>query len=292
MDTNKNIFSLTVDYDKTSSPSSAFKAIGEIIESLEKLDSVLVKSVDSKIETDTILENLENGSIKTKLITILKNVDDKGLGELEVKRIIGKFLVKAKYFILKRIETDEELSVEAFKHLPNEIDLIATEAGVRKVGIYTSVTSRELIDRVVGIQESLKYLRSGDKAYFEYDGNKIEVKQREYLSESNLVGIVTRESLSSSSIMFLRVRKPDYLGDTKWIFKHGKTEVKAIITDKDFLNDFHDRKIKVQPGDSIKCEVKVVSKYDFNSDLISAEYEITKVIEVIPPENSTQMKIS
>ncbi|MEI6887134.1 MAG: hypothetical protein WCK31_02755, partial [bacterium] len=134
-------------------------------------------------------------------------------------------------------------------------------------------------------------LKTEDKAYFEYDGNRIEVKQREYLSESNLVGIVTRESLSSSSVMFLRVRKPDYLGDTMWIFKHGKTEVKAIITDKDFLNDFHDRKIKVQPGDSIKCEVKVVSKYDFNSDLLSAEYEVTKVLEVIPPENSTQMKI-
>ena len=61
--------------------------------------------------------------------------------------------------------------------------------------------------------------------------------------------------------MILAVKKPDYLGSSKWDMRHGKRAISVRINDEVFLQQFQDRKIDVRPKDALKCMVQVEMKY-------------------------------
>ena len=90
--------------------------------------------------------------------------------------------------------------------------------------------------------------------------------------------------------MILKVKKPDYLGDSKWLFKHGNGTISAKITDQQWLNDFQNRKIDVRPQDSLVCVVKIIVKYDYNYEVISTTHEVTEVTKINPrPSEDSQL---
>jgi hypothetical protein len=80
--------------------------------------------------------------------------------------------------------------------------------------------------------------------------------------------------------MVLKVRKPDYLGDSKWSFKHGSKTIEAKINDSEWLFKFKNREEDIRPQDALVCDVTVTAKYDHDSNLISTTYEIVKVVKI------------
>jgi hypothetical protein len=87
--------------------------------------------------------------------------------------------------------------------------------------------------------------------------------------------------------MILTVKRPDYLGTSKWDFKLGKRAVSARIEHADFLSEFQHRQQNVRPGDALKCMVAVDMRYGFDNELISETYVVTEVLEVLE-NNSDQ----
>ena len=51
-----------------------------------------------------------------------------------------------------------------------------------------------------------------------------------------------------SAPMILAVKKPDYLGDSKWDLRHGKRPISARIEDGAWLRRFQSREVDVRPG--------------------------------------------
>lgn len=97
------------------------------------------------------------------------------------------------------------------------------------------------------------------------------------------------EEIVSNSKMILKVKKPDYLGNSKWSFKHGNRTIYAKITDLEWLNEFQNRKIDVRTQDPLVCLVKITVKYDYNYELISTSHEVTKVIKINPRTTDNQL---
>ena len=91
--------------------------------------------------------------------------------------------------------------------------------------------------------------------------------------------------------MILKVKKPDYLGESKWDFRHGRRSFPAKIIHKEWLENFQDREIDIRPGDSIRAMVEMTDKYDFNEELIGTDYNILQVIEVIQINSHKQIGI-
>ena len=56
------------------------------------------------------------------------------------------------------------------------------------------------------------------------------------------------------------------------------------ILHKEWLYDYHNRKIVIQPNDYLKIDLKII--YTTNSNTLKpvVNYEALKVIEVIPPD--------
>ena len=81
--------------------------------------------------------------------------------------------------------------------------------------------------------------------------------------------------------MFYLIKKPDFLGESAWNFRHGTKSVTVKILHKEWLEKFHSGQVPVVPGDSLNVLVRQTSKYNRNGYLISDNLEIIEVINVI-----------
>ncbi len=82
--------------------------------------------------------------------------------------------------------------------------------------------------------------------------------------------------------MILIVKKPDYLGQSKWDLRYGKKAITAKINDDVWLANFQNRTEDVRPGDALDCIVEIEIGYGFDNEPISEHYIITKVNKVLP----------
>ena len=100
--------------------------------------------------------------------------------------------------------------------------------------------------------------------------------------------LLTREVNSNESIMILKVRKPDYLGESKWEFVLDRG-FDAKIIDIDWLNRFQNRIEDVRPGDAIRANVRTEIRYGYEGEVVGVRHTIVKVIEVVrfnPPSQA------
>ena len=81
--------------------------------------------------------------------------------------------------------------------------------------------------------------------------------------------------------MILAVKKPDYLGDSKWELRHGKKSISAKIEDAEWLKRFQGRQIDVRPGDALRCEVQIDHLYGHDNELLTERYIVVRVVEVL-----------
>ena len=266
--------------------------MSDLIESFEVFDKSLVKQIDTRIEPILTLEDIEKGSLKTILATVLKKVPDNAINDLDYKKIIGHYLVKAKYIILNHLEGKVEITdAKEIETIELELQKTAKETGVESIPTYAPVGRRSLIRHIERFNSSLEHLSSQDKVYYESEYGKASFNMELSFDADAIEDLITNETIESNSKMILKVKKPDYLGDSKWEFKHGNRTVSAKITDSEWLRSFQNRGVDVRPQDSLVCEVKTTAKYDHDYELITNNYEITKVIKINPRPNSPQTSL-
>ncbi len=106
-----------------------------------------------------------------------------------------------------------------------------------------------------------------------------------------LMNILTRETLTSTTKMILKVKRPDYLGQSQWDFRHGKRAIAAKITDAVWLNKFQSRLVDVRPGDSLRVDMTTEVKYGHNNEVVGTSYNISHVEEVLPGTTEDQLSL-
>ena len=258
------------------SASRVFAAIQEFIRTCEKLDRELVASIDSNIETVMVLEDIEAGSIKTWFKTMLQAADDQALKELDWKPQVGKYLVRAKYAILRWTETEGPRDLG---QLGRDIANIARETDVRHLPDYAAPTPAALIEATGGIQRLKEQLLDGDRAFFsDAEGEQAEFNLSVRIDMDELQSMAIKETLSFPiAPMILAVKRPDYLGESKWDFRHGRKAISATIEDKDWLRRFQARRVDVRPGDALRADVRIEHLYGHDNELLAERYTIVTV---------------
>lgn len=285
-------FCLEIDYKKGSTnPSRVFRAMSDLIESTQALDITLINSIDHKIQPVLLLEDIEAASIKAWLRTLLESTEDEALKKLDWKPQVGKYLVKAKYFLIDFLKDKTEITdKKQLQEAQHEILQLAEETKVKEFPAYTPITIPNLITGIDLLNNSLKTLQDEDKVKFLSDEGNTNFNLKFNFVPKEIEDLLTREKLESNQDMILKIKKPDYLGDSRWDLMHDKI-IPAKILDEEWLHNFQTRKIDIRPGDSIKVNVKVTVKYGYDNAVIATTYEIIKVYSVIPNADSTQTNI-
>jgi len=288
----KSDFCIEIQYKRNSeNPSRVFRSMSELIESFQSIDRTLVKVIDVRIEPVLMLEDIGTGSIKSWLHTTLKMIPDDSVYNLTWQQIIGQYLLRAKKYLVDFTKDKTTISnINEIKPLQDNLDLLADQTKVKMLPAYNRIQPRELMEGITNISQSLSYLTEGDSAKYIINPNDTAAFNLSFkLAPESIEDLISKETIVSESEMILKVKKPDYLAESMWDFRHGTKIIPANISDKEWLDKFQSRQVEVRPKDSIHAVVKASFKYDYDGELIAEHYSVTKVIKVIAGSDQLNM---
>lgn len=288
-------FSFRIVFEKgQGDPRRIFDAASEMVDGFEHLDEAIAGSVDVKLQPSMILEDIEAGSIRVWLSTMLKKIDDEGLRQGEIKKAIGPALVEAKYVAIKYLDKDENAATTGALELRDTLHGLAASSQLRQLGDYAPIHEAKLIAALDSFQEAKRLLGSKDQLMLEAPSRPAyQVDLTKTWDPSKVITIEeeTTERHSEGEII-LTIRKPDMMGQSKWQFTRGKFPVFAKITDEDWLGQFHARKVTgLHSGDAMRCKVKFTYIFDAKGTMIEEEIEITKVLEITDGGGGEQLSM-
>lgn len=165
--------------------------------------------------------------------------------------------------------------------LSHELRILAAQTDVKQLADYAPPSVFELAAVTNDIQAAKAMLPSGLITY-EAGKRAIALNPSSYWSIEQLADFAIKEKQNFNNMpMILIVRKPDYLGTTKWQFRHGKRPISASMEDAEWLKRFQARAVDVRPGDGLKCLVDTEFSYSHENELVGENYTIKKVVEVL-----------
>jgi hypothetical protein len=112
--------------------------------------------------------------------------------------------------------------------------------------------------------------------YLSVEGS-IEINRSFAIVPQLLTDILVKESLKSEAEMILKVKRPDFLGDARWEFRHGKQTIEAKVLDTKWLAEFRSGNVLLIPRDALRVIVLSLVRYGHDGELVDTKHEILKV---------------
>ncbi len=275
---------INIDYQEADeSAARVFDIAADLIRSFEDLDRILITSIASEISTQIVLEDLEKSSLKIFLRNILRATDDQALKDLDWRPQVGKYLVKAKYAVLSWLDTDDEkASPPDIKDLTEEILDLAKKTDVRYLPDYPTLNPARLAQPLDQIQRAKEKFKENEKLTITLDTEEYSVDLGSiWLATEKLDLNAIEQELANEAEMVLIVRKPDFLGQAQWVFRHGKSTFNARFEDESWLEEFHNAAHVLVPGDALRVRVRFEHKYDSKGNLKESSHIIVRVLGII-----------
>jgi len=261
-------------------PSRIFSSMAQMIESINKTDEILGKTINCKISTDQILDEIQTGSIIAKIRELIE-VDETAFCIPSTKEKIESFFNKSKAEVVKTLANKKKLeNPDDILQLSKKIESIAKEENLIDVLGYSSPNTFELAKNLQEISESTSELYEGECIEYYSDGgngDKIQLQPQTEVFIETIKESLVEQTIKSERKIILKIKKPDYLGESRWEFRHDKTVVFAKITDETWMDKFHKKNITLGPGDALDVIMITVDQYDKNGNLLISQHTIEKI---------------
>lgn len=289
-------FTFGVDFEYgTGSASRVFAAVQDFIRACDAFDKHLITVVAPHITPMLLLGNIEAGSLRAKLRYALRSLDDDALRNLDLRRLLGTFLVDAKYFLLKWTaeERPQRLSVlrEELVYIADQTLIDISLLQSRGEAMQEDFQSRparplppeHLIQAIRGFQRVTSHLTQGDQAYMiTHTGTRHDMNLSASFSAQELKALLVRNTkIVPMPYATLIVRKPDYLGKSRWLVRHDDRDIAVKIEDREWLTRFQSQAVTVQPRDALVCTMRVEEEYDMDGLLVRERFIVEHVNTII-----------
>lgn len=284
------VTTIQIDYAPTSpDPARVFRAMAKLIDAFQKVDRDLASSVSVSIEPILLLERVEAGSVRARLITALRQVHDDSLLNLDWKPLVGQYLVKGKHRLLKWLERNPEITSRSqVLELQGELLDIVPIPTPGNLQLPAPVPPAALLEDIKAIAEARDELQPGDSAVYEAGGDSSPVQAPVTLSSERIEQLLTQEIVITEHEMLLLVKKPDYLGQSRWEFRLDDHTIEAKLQDDAWLARFKAGHIVLRPGDALRAVVKSEAYRGFEGNVVATRYYIRQVLGVVHDQDTQQ----
>jgi len=277
-----NYYNIKVEFDKRANkPSRVFHSIAGLIESFQGIDNILMHSISSSIKVRHVLDDVEAGSIIAKIMEFITLDDQKIIGEIADESAISEYLTGSRKAIASSLSKKGNLKLVDLQNVRGEIDESAKKTKVNKFRSFKLPEPIEIANQTKSVIESLGHLSNKDKVIFETQKEKIELSQYVNLNIEQIEKEITDNVIKNTIRLFLKIKKPDLLGNSSWEFKHQKEKIVAKILDKKWLAEFKNGKVPIKAGDSMEVDLHHIAMYDKFGNCISQNKSIIKVHNII-----------
>lgn len=283
-------FSVYIDFKKSEGdPSRIFRTMASLIETFEAIDKELIDILGTEAKVELVLDDIEAGSLRAWLRNVLIVLPDEAIREFDVKKLAGHFLLKAKYKLVDWLGKNPEItSIEQVKVLEGELITLAEETNIKQIPAYNSLNTRFLLSQINQIKQAVNQLDEDDTVEYESIVGNASLPKNIVIDEDLIREILTRETIFSEGKRLVMIKKPDFLGKSKWGFKYNGHSIEAKIEDEEWLDNFQNNGTILQPGDSLRVLMHEQVSYGYESEVVHIQYTINEVIEVLPRNNYTQ----
>ena len=278
-------FYIEIDYQRDTNPAIIFQTMAELVNVYQDFDVEIANIISANIEPKLMLERVDSGSVRTWLVSQLKDIDDEAIKKLDWKNIIGKLLIKCKYFLINKLENTYDLDNNKIILIQNELNEIITETQIKHLSSYRSISQKTIIQTYFRTAKSVSSLGMNDKASFHCTYGEIKFERKTHISEEIIENLLVAKKDTSESNELLKVKKPDYLGDSRWLFYLHKHPIEASIEDKEWLAKFRNREVILCPGDFLQVKLKTEIRFDNEGMILPTRYYVIKINDIIEGEN-------
>jgi hypothetical protein len=270
-------------------PSRIFRTITALIDTFQHIDGLLASSISPGMRPQILLEDIEAGSIRVWLRTLLESVPDDALRSGDWKPILGAFLVKAKGSIIDWTKDRNEISSRSEIVELQQVLLAAAEGtDVLHIPTYAPIPLADVAKAIELISDSMRALDETDSVLYLSSDPAIPFNQTLQIVPGSLTDLLVHEEVEHEHPMILMIKRPDLLGDAKWDFRHDRHPIEAKIQDLGWLVSFKSGAIPIHPGDALRCHVRTLVRYGSDGKVVDTKYEIIKVDAVIHQTQNSQ----
>lgn len=276
----------------SSNPSRIFKSMSDIISSFEILDTHLISSINHNIKPMILLEDIHASILTTWLKQKISEIDDNDIRNLDWKRIVSNYLVKGKYIVVNFLENKTKISdSKELMTLQKDLLVLAETTGIKEIPAYSPIKTQDLLQDMSNIQHALAPLNKGDIVVFRTGNEATKFNLNFEITPESIEEIITKESIENTCDMILKIKKPDYLGESKWEFIHDGKNYNAKMAHIEWLENFRNRKIPILPGDSMRAKVHTIVNYGHDNNVVNIQNNIVEVIEILKDDDNAQISI-
>lgn len=271
-------------------PTRVFRSMAGLIDAFQRMDNHLAPMLGASVRTSLVLQDIEAASLKSRLRTVIEAIPDEPLKQGEIKKLVGHFLLQGKHKILDWCGERKEISDrEEVKRLEADLTRLAHETDIKLLPAYAPIDTSALLSDISAVNDAMAPLEKRDQATFASQEGNSKFNPELVVSGEVIREIVTRERLENTGDRILKVKKPDYLGTSKWTFKYGMLTIEAKICDEDWLERFQKGLVELGPGDSLRVTLYEEVSYGYDNEVVHTEFEVRKVGGVVRGPKGSQI---
>jgi len=265
----------------TGDASRVFRAMTGLITACEFIDQRLAAAFSITVKPVLLLQGVEAASLISWLRSTVQSVDDEALKSGDWKKILGTYLVSGKAQLVKFIDKrDTVTNPEEIYDLQKVLQEAALHTEIPLV-LEPAVPAAAIAESILSLSEATDPLIDEDSVKYitQTETDRINTKFR--ITSERIEELLTQETIVNHDTMILKVKKPDFLGDSMWDFRYEGKRLAAKVQDDGWLKRFHDGEVVLRPGDALRGQVEVETKYGRDKEVIAVHHKVTKVDEVL-----------
>lgn len=278
-------FELDLIFSGQKNPVEAFGQIAKMYEKLLSIDQQILYNIFPAAKLEYELIDLEYSSIKSKVNQILKSIPDDILKDiLNPGKLFGHLLVYVKRRLIKATETNEVQSIESLQKVTTDINREIKKLPVDNI-IILEINNYFVLNAINELGIEGRKLKKDE--YFEYKSKagSARIGKNSSVNMAKLLYELGGQTVEQQRIETLKVKTLDLLSDkASWkLIRQGK-HIEVKILHKEWLDNYHSRKIIIQPNDYLRVDLKITYTTNPNTLKPVITYEALRVLEVIPPD--------
>jgi len=279
-------YNVKLDYKPgVSDPGKVFVAYSEIIKSFKRIDSLLGRTLSHGSSCKQTLENVEIGSITSKIKSIFEYSEAELSDEPEyTEENLQDYLVSSTSALFSSLSNGKIDSEKQIEDIQDKIEESAKNNKILSSFTYSRPSASEIVDVLKDVSESSATLTENEQISYITKNTNISVPKNIEVDVQKIENDMKKKIVTGKRELILKIKKAYLIGNAQWEFKHGKYSIDAKILDKDWLEKYHKKIEVIAPGDSLEVVVEIIEEYDKYGKLISDTYTIEKVVGIIPGE--------
>lgn len=273
-------FELYVQFERQSqTPQRVFKAIADLVTAFTKFDELLAQSVLPELHAELILNDVEAGSIRSKLAILLRGIPDEAIQGFDWQKLVGHFLLKAKYKLLKLLEGKSGFTdAQEIENLRIALESMAPTETFNPLMVPGQIPSLRLVGLIEDIVRAAALLRPND--YADYRSSVGNARLNPSFDTSNLRALLATNTETSENEYLVKIKRPDFMGEAMWELVLKNHTIPAKMADTAWLEEFHQGLVDIRPNDYLSVRLRTDTTFQGNFGNPQLHYTVLKVLGV------------